>query len=306
MNSFDINTGSMKNCPQELNSQSQQIKRMAYSVRNCSQALNRNMQNPAVTQVLNRLYSRMLEEASKEKKLSQALEHAITFYDNAERAITNAGQNAGIASLGLNNNSSAQTGTDKRGWFRRLLDKIFKRDVDPELVATTEEQQAAADEQMKRRAEELRNQERYSQATWEKASVEERKRILQEYLHEMEAILGVTISGNIVWDNKPPQNGMINYGAYYPGSNQVHINQYLLENYNSAESYHLMTTITHEMRHAYQYAAVKNPDKYRVTKETVDAWKESIRTYDREQKKGYEAYRNILIEKDARWFAGQE
>ena len=122
----------------------------------------------------------------------------------------------------------------------------------------------------------------------------------------MEAILGVTISGNIVWDNKPPQNGMINYGAYYPGSNQVHINQYLLENYNSAESYHLMTTITHEMRHAYQYAAVKNPDKYRVTKETVDAWKESIRTYDREQKKGYEAYRNILIEKDARWFAGQE
>ena len=186
------------------------------------------------------------------------------------------------------------------------MDFIFKRDVDPELTATTAEQQAAADEQMKKRAEELRNQERFSQATWEKASVEERKKILQEYLHEMEAILGVTISGNIVWDNNPPKNGMINYGAYYPGSNQVHINQYILENKSGKDSYHLMTTITHEMRHAYQHEAVKHPDRYKVTKETADAWKESIRTYDQEEAKGYEAYRQILIERDARWFAGQK
>ena len=136
--------------------------------------------------------------------------------------------------------------------------------------------------------------------------MEERKNILQEYLHEMEAILGVTISGNIVWDNNPPKNGMINYGAYYPGSNQVHINQYILENKSGKDSYHLMTTITHEMRHAYQHEAVKHPDRYKVTKETADAWKESIRTYDQEEAKGYEAYRQILIERDARWFAGQK
>ena len=305
MNSFDINAGNIKNCPQDLNVQSEQIRRMAYSVRNCSQALNRSMQNPTVTKVLNGLYSKMLEEASKEKKLSAALEHAISFYDKAERAIINAGQFAGIDSQGLNKENS-QPGTDARSWFRKVLDFIFKRDVDPELTATTAEQQAAADEQMKKRAEELRNQERFSQATWEKASVEERKKILQEYLHEMEAILGVTISGNIVWDNNPPKNGMINYGAYYPGSNQVHINQYILENKSGKDSYHLMTTITHEMRHAYQHEAVKHPDRYKVTKETADAWKESIRTYDQEEAKGYEAYRQILIERDARWFAGQK
>ena len=81
--------------------------------------------------------------------------------------------------------------------------------------------------------------------------------------------------------------------------------QYILDHYNGKDSYHLMTTITHEMRHAYQYEAVRHPDRYKVTQETVDAWKESIRTYGEEQAKGYEAYRQILIERDARWFAGQ-
>ena len=67
-----------------------------------------------------------------------------------------------------------------------------------------------------------------------------------------------------------------------------------------------MTTVVHELRHAYQHAAIDDPERYQVSQETIDAWKESFATYAQEKAKGYQSYRNIIVEKDARKFAGQE
>ena len=68
----------------------------------------------------------------------------------------------------------------------------------------------------------------------------------------------------------------------------------------------MFTTVVHELRHAYQHEAVRHPDKFYVTNETAKAWKESFDTYEQEQAKGYDSYRNILVERDARSFAGQD
>ena len=299
--SFEIGTNSVKSCPQAMKSQSDQVRRMADSVRNCSRALSYSMNNPAVTRKLNFLFSQMLEEASKEKKLSDALEHAIRFYDNAEKAIINAGSQAGIQALSLQENSSGQTGTDKRSWFRKILDTIFGRKVDTSLTATTAEQEAAADADMKRRAEDLLRRERFSEETWNNASVAERRQILQEYLNELETIMGVSVSGNLGWFNESPGPDGITVGQYLPGSNRIELNEYILTQSNS---YHLMSTLRHEMRHCYQHHAVNHPDQYQVTQQTINDWKHSIDTYQDECRRGN--YRNILIEQDARRFAGQE
>ena len=77
-----------------------------------------------------------------------------------------------------------------------------------------------------------------------------------------------------------------------------------------------MTTVVHELRHAYHHAAVDNPTRFQVSQETIDAWKDSFDNYrdtgdfmddyGMSRQEAYDAYRNQDVERDARWFAGQD
>lgn len=145
---------------------------------------------------------------------------------------------------------------------------------------------------------------RYSEERWAAASVEERKQMLEEYMNEVAEILGIDVKENINFIYQAPDSTGTLQGNYNDSRNMVSINTYVLEKSGSS-SYHLFTTVVHEMRHAYQYAAIKNPTKYKVSKETINSWKESFRTYQKEYNKGYEYYRKIVVEQDARAFAGQ-
>ena len=148
-------------------------------------------------------------------------------------------------------------------------------------------------------------EERFSEGHWKNASIDERKQILQDYMREVAAILGVEVADTITWTNMPPHNGEINIGSYRHSDRVVRINEYNFTR-RGYDSYELMTTIVHELRHAYQHNAVDHPDRYRVSQETIDSWKHSFDTYQEEQAKGYEHYRRIVVEVDARNFAGQE
>lgn len=212
----------------------------------------------------------------------------------------------------INGDGADSYGTDKRSWWDQFWDWVFNKDIDREYTNTTKEQEDAADQEMQAAIQSiLAGDERFSEDYWKNASVDERKQILTDYMNQVKAVMGLSsLPATITWTNTPPNSdGTINKGAFSQttsGANKhIEINEYYIQNYPPEKSYALMTTIVHELRHGYQHAAVENPTEYRVSQETIDSWKESFRTYAAEKAKGYEAYRNIVVEKDARWFAGQ-
>lgn len=180
----------------------------------------------------------------------------------------------------------------------------------------TSAQKRQMDYYMQQEMQELLGEERYSRETWERASLEERKEILNEYLQELTVVMGLPM-GTIQYINeKGTSNGYL-MGSYSAGTNQININEWVLENGGKnqiTDSYELLTTVAHEMRHAYQQAACDHPEWFIVSGETIRSWQESIdnhRNQDGFMEEGmnaqdaYQAYRNQTIERDARWFAGQ-
>ena len=183
--------------------------------------------------------------------------------------------------------------------------------------AVTAAQEREMDLYLRNEIEEILGKERYSRSTWQNASVEERKEILNESLQEVAAVMGLQV-GEINYTYRESSNGTYNMGSYSPTANVISINEWVLENGGKdgvADSYDLMYTIAHEMRHAYQHAVCNNPDQFVVTEETIRSWQESIDNYRSQSgfmqegmsaEEAFKAYRNQTIERDARWFAGQD
>lgn len=79
----------------------------------------------------------------------------------------------------------------------------------------------------------------------------------------------------------------------------------------SSYSYGLYQTVTHELRHAYQYAAIGNhgvygyESPYTEPASVIQLWLENIYNYKTPDRDGYETYATQPIEWDARDFAGQ-
>jgi len=125
--------------------------------------------------------------------------------------------------------------------------------------------------------------------------------------------MGLSI-GAINYTYSESENGYYNCGSYTPNTNTVSINEWVVEGNDGINSYKLLTTVVHELRHAYQHAACDNPDQYVVSDETINTWRESFNNYKSSsgfEKEGmspseaYNAYRNQAVEKDARKFAKQ-
>lgn len=251
-----------------------------------------------IKQTLARLHEKAMDEAAHMEHFGDALRQMVQLYSECENRI--AGQELYAAESEENS-----TGTEKRGFFKRFWDWICGNDPDTKYTATSDEQERAADREFQEQISALMESDRFSEERWDNASVEERKQMLEDYMNEVADILGVDVRSQVDFINKAPEDGKILMGQYSHDSRTVSINSYVLENRSAASSYVLFTTIVHELRHAYQHSAVDHPDRYRVSKETIDSWKESFRTYGKEQKKGYDSYRNIVVEQDARAFAGQ-
>lgn len=248
-------------------------------------------------EVLGTLHEQVLNEVVRMETFGGALEQILQLYTECEERI--AEENTCFEEI-----AEERTGTDKRGMFSKFWDWLWKKKRDKEYTATTSEQERAADEAYKNQIEHLMDSGRYSEERWAAASVEERKQMLEEYMNEVADILGVDVKETINFIYQPPGSNGTLQGSYNDGSNRISINTYVLEK-SGLSSYHLFTTVVHEMRHAYQHAAIKNPTKYKVSKETINSWKESFRTYQKEYNKGYDSYRKIVVEQDARAFAGQ-
>ena len=271
--------------------------------------------------VLYNIEKSVMDKALGMRSLSEALEEISSYYRNAERKVVSA--NSGIAgNTDMSDSSDGKSDFFSDAWkkIRDILVSwgIIKAEKQTRTPgeAVTKAQQKEMDKYLQNEISGLLKKEQYSRKTWENASVDERKDILNRYLQEVAAIMGLEI-GEINYTYSGMSNGTYNMGAYSPDMNAVYINEWVLENGGQngvKDSYELMTTIAHEMRHAYQYAACENPDQFVVTEETIRLWQDSIDRYKSQKgfmadgmnaQEAYEAYRNQDIEVDARWFAKQ-
>lgn len=245
----------------------------------------------------------LLEEAAKMESLEKALRHIITNYSDSEKQNLNFPCSEELISA--NTSEHGVVDEDTRNFFQRFWDwvkKIFNWNEKPEEkpLEITRQQEKEHDLYMQNRIFALLDTQAYNKTTWNKASIEQRKDILTKYLADLSAIYGVTVLSSINFYLGPSSER----GSYAHSQKLVSIN----ENYlTRTDSYQIMQTVVHEMRHAYQHAAVDDPDSYEVSMETIEQWKNNFSNYisTRDGKTSYSEYVSQPVEYDAKNFAKQ-
>ncbi|MBP5280927.1 MAG: hypothetical protein J6Z22_00325, partial [Lachnospiraceae bacterium] len=205
----------------------------------------------------------VIVQAAKLNSLGEALRYIMDKYNEYEARIMNGESSEG-----------SSDGTDKRGLLSRLWDWITGQEPD-EYDTTTREQELAADQSMRDQLQFILQDERFSEATWDNATVDERRQILQEYMNLVIEVYGLEdVRPSINWDpNATYEEGTITWGYYTHGTHTVTLNEAVLaENVGSWNSYDLLETVAHELRHAYQHEAIDHPTHFMVSQETIDAW----------------------------------
>ncbi len=242
----------------------------------------------------------LLEEAAKMSSLESALRLILSTYASAEN---------NILGLTVTDSHSVSGGTlSTSATFQALLSQLtallnMKEEEESsasEPASVTHEQEKAHDLYMQNEIFSLLEKDQYSKETWLAASLEQRKDILRSFMKDLSGIYGVKLSSDV---NFEAIDGTAR-GYYLPGSNTVTINTNYLPR---TDSYQIMQTMIHEMRHAYQHAAVNNPESFQVSPQTIEQWKNNFAAvnYINYDGSNYSAYVSQPVEWDAKNFAKQ-
>lgn len=322
MTAFSVKFSDMENTVEVLSHYAVQLNQAKQEIASARRNLSGlGSSSYRINSILMNIEKSVMDEALGMRSLSGALGKISAYYRDTENRILsgraeNSGSNRNEEATGKGNIAESIWNTI-RGWFVSWGIIRAEKQVRTEGEAVTRAQQKEMDRYLQGEIADILRKDRYSRKSWNKATVEERKAVLNEYLQEVAGTMGLQI-GAVEYTYSEGSGGTYNMGAYYPGENTVKINEWVLENGGKdgvADSYTLMSTIVHEMRHAYQHAACRNPEQFVVTEETIRSWQDSINNY--KSKKGfmaegmnsreaYRAYRNQTIEVDARWFAKQD
>ena len=129
-------------------------------------------------------------------------------------------------------------------------------------------------------------------------SPEERAYALQQIISKTASLLNVDINQIVIDDLK----GL--YG-YYNDKNKtiaINIEQIVEEPMTIESAKELLITVFHELRHAYQHYAARNPSQYGADKLTASIWRTNYKNYV-QCSKNPKRYYIQPVEQDARNFA---
>ncbi|MBR0208939.1 MAG: hypothetical protein IJQ43_08580 [Oscillospiraceae bacterium] len=316
MNKLNVDSGRLNNIAQELGELRRTLEDRSRQTSAAAAALKQSQAGfigPASKAILG-ISDELLTEAAKMQSLCDALKLIAQRYNETEKRLAQTARTAGEAAAASGGGGEAEG--DLKTWFAELIAWVKQilgiedPEKDPEIPSekptrgegeVTRAEERANDLYMQNAVFELLETSEFSKDTWNKASIEQRKAMLQAYMQRVAEIYGVTVASEIVFYNG--ERG--SRGAYSPGENCVRIN----ENYLSrSDSYQIMQTMIHEMRHAYQHAAVEHPESYIVSAETIAAWEQNFKWENyKSQQKGntYAEYVSQPIEWDAKNFARQ-
>lgn len=243
---------------------------------------------------LDQISQSVLNEAAKASSLKEALSTIVMTYNACEKGI------CGYASNHMDFVHDSDNGQKDESWWDKLVAWVKKlfgiEEKDP--VSVSRQREKEHDLYMQSSIFALLEKEGYTEAAWNNMTIAQRKQMLERLIPQIALIMGITIGSNIDFYNGPK-----NENGYYSGSsNSIHINENKLE---GSDSYSITQTLIHEMRHAYQHAAVDNPENFNVSQETIDQWRENFNNYLDADTYGYKAYVSQPVEYDAKNFAKQ-
>ena len=133
---------------------------------------------------------------------------------------------------------------------------------------------------------------KYPKIMWDHATLEEKEKMLNDFMHDLNRIYGINISKDVEFYRDEPNS----LGFYRDSERRVFINENAIEQWGYEE---MMNTVVHEMRHAYQHEAVRNPGRFEVSEETVRSWEGNFGPNYIDPDDDWNAYRHQPVEEDA-------
>ncbi len=303
MSKFYIDRAKTANAGQSLSEYYSILENNSGQVKETISSL-KDMQGTSMALICNNLENisdEILTEAASMKSLSEALQVIIDTYFRTEQSLTS--NNSIIIE---DRKGSGEGSIDIIGiLIKKLLEylkEVFhwgETTEDPKTI--TREEERAHDLYMQNEIFSLLENKEFSKKTWEKATIEERKEILKSFMNRVAAVYGVSVVSTINFFSAGP-----NSRGYYTHDNRtVSINEEYL---SRRDSYQIMNTVIHELRHAYQHSAVDDPSSYNVSPETIRIWEHNLKPENyKSTSKGYtyEEYVSQPVEWDAKNFAKQ-
>ena len=336
MSSFDVRTDMLERSASSMRSMYRRINALYEEVGSLGSSLTSNV--PEVAPVVIRLSKEVLARAVSMNSLAGAIAMIASSYREIDLEI--AGIHIDTTSLSVSQKSAVsddlnqflknivKTIEDIKEQIRRKLVEIGWKRAEKQTRTEGEEvtkwQEREQDLYMQEEIFDLRNTDRFSKETWDKASTSEREQIIREYLEEISRIMGLP-TPNIIFKSTPADaEGYVTVGAYQlqddpEGPRNIKINSWMLNDTNASNydggSYGLLQTTIHEMRHYYQQYASQHRDQYVVTEDTLNEWQDSFDNYRTAERfmndfnlsedEAYQRYRDQSVERDARAFARQ-
>lgn len=300
MSRFRVNTGAMRSQAGVLKDQGGEIEQLAQSLETIYHHLNIGSSDStrAVERKLVKLEGKLIEQAVKADSLGKALEYIAQQFERSEQAVREFTDGTVSAATIVHEIQVLYTkilralGLDKGYYNRKAGDPAYQ---------ISKKQEKMMDHYLSDACAALRKEERFSEETWYKATPKEREQILRDYLVEVNKIMG-TERPTLIIEKMEKESLM---GSYNGDTNTIRINSPRL---SDADSYRLMKTIVHESRHGYQHQACEHPEKFMVSKETLDQWRENFKpgNYKTAKSDGWDAYARQPVEWDAMNFAKQD
>ena len=291
---FYVNIDKMNTIATELDSCGKRIRKEASGVDQVKNNIDMgaNAMTREYVKSLIILETDILAKAVMAENLCKALKYIGERYLASENMITSSAGNPITMGLQI---FISQAITNLLGALG-LDDDYYRAGMGYEGYDAEKKQEYLMDHYLSEKFQEMLKDPRYSEETWKNASTEEKKQMLQNFLVEINEYMGTNADTTIEFKDL----GENTRGQYY--NNKITINIRYITDKKPEDSYMIMRTMIHEMRHCYQHSAVDNPDQYLVSQETRNQWEYNFNHY---KSKG-DAYFKQPIEWDAKNFAGQK
>ena len=247
----------------------------------------------------------ILEQAVKAENLGKALEYIANQYNKTE------GNIIGILS-GTTSGLRETISHFLKNTYLKILkilgldEKYYNRQMGYEEYRVDKTQEKLMDQYLSDTCANLLQQPQYSKEAWKNATEDERKNILSNFIVDINEIMGTNVNRRVNFVSLKNQDGSDNTttrGQYSSSTNSVTINTNYL---GRSDSYQIMQTMIHEMRHCYQHTAVEHPEQFMVSGETLEKWRYNFSHYKDADTYGYDSYVQQPIEWDAKNFAKQK
>lgn len=271
------------NCGERVENTVSQIDRVISALPSCCPAMN-------YVANLNRCKTRIRSVAGSCSKLSGNIMRAKSLFEECEQS---------LKGISAENTKSAQEEVNKwnEGWRKYLDDILDALGIDPygrNYVDPGEEAQLERDQAMQAAIGDIFTV-IATRAAWDRATQAERQTMIRNVVARINQIQGTNIT-DVRFFYEAPQNGMITNGYYRDANRSVNINTY------GTDFESVMTTVVHEMRHAYQHQVTRDPDSYIVSEANARSWDDNFDHYISGDT-DYAAYRAQPVEQDARDFS---